>query len=281
YASTVQWFYIGFAAVLWLLLLFKIVLYWPQIRCELQNPLTCSVFEAFFMTLLQFSAVLAVLTPELALVMWFAANVGHAILVLYFSWNFLRDFQLKHVYTTWNVLYGGNMLAAVFAPLFQMEQAGPWIFWIGFFLFLPWYPISFYRYRKLPVSESARPTLCILAAPFNLTLAGYLSCGLQPDWHLAILFAVIGQVMYGYVLFHLPAILRLPFYPSYGALTFPFVIPAVALQKLLVFCRMSGLVLSDWMQYIVWLEQGIAVVMVTYALLRYLQYFWNSCSAKA
>ncbi|MGM9525848.1 MAG: hypothetical protein ACI3U1_06200, partial [Peptococcaceae bacterium] len=60
YASTVQWFYIGFAAVLWLLLLFKIMLYWPQTRCELQNPLTCSVFEAFFMTLLQFSAVLAV-----------------------------------------------------------------------------------------------------------------------------------------------------------------------------------------------------------------------------
>lgn len=270
-----HWSYLGMAIVLWLLLLLKLLLCWPQVRQEMQSPLTLSVFEAFFMTLLQVANATAVSVRPLALVLWWVANMGHIVLVITFSWRFLRHFQLRDVYTSWNVLYGGNLLAAVVASQLNMMSAGWWIFWVGVFLWLPWYPISVYRYWKLPVAEAAQPTLCILAAPFSLFLVGYLSAVPQPDWRLAVLTGCIAQTMYGYVLWHLPRILRLPFYPSYGALAFPFVIPTVALQKLLTFLAGNGVLYSALLHTLVLFEQGLAIILVTYVLLRYLQFLWQ------
>lgn len=272
YSGLLHWLYFAVTAVLWLLLVCKLVLCWPQAKQEFANPLTFSVFEAFFMTFLQMAAALEPYFHTMAYGMWVIANIGHGLLVILFSWRFLRRFQLAAVFTTWNVLYGGNMLAAVLSPMFHVEQLGQIIFWVGFILFLPWYPISAYRYWKLPVAEAAQPTLCILAAPFNLMLAAYLSCIAQPDLGMVLLIAVIAQVMYGYVLLRLPGILRLPFYPSYGALTFPFVIPAVAMQKLLTYLTAAGISYPAFLQYVVLLEQAIAVVMVTYVLVRYVCY---------
>ncbi len=265
--------YLSAAAALWLLLILKFLFCWAQARQELQNPLTFSVLEAFFMTLLQFSAALSVICYRVAFIFWVIANAGHIILVLTFSLRFLRKFQLNDVFATWNVLYGGNMLAAVVAPHFQMQHTAQYIFWIGFLLFLPWYFIAAYRYHKLPVEPSALPTLCIFAAPFNLSLTAYLSCTAHPNFMLAALFICLGQGAYFFVLYHLPKILRLPFYPSYGALTFPFVIPAVALQKFISICNLPNAKLIAVCNGLILAEQLIAVVMVTYALIRYTQFF--------
>lgn len=79
-----------------------------------------SVFEAFFMTLLQISAAIAPYFYQSAFTLWLVANIGHAIIVLLFSWYYLRNFQLQNVFATWNVLYGGNMLSAVVSVSFQM-----------------------------------------------------------------------------------------------------------------------------------------------------------------
>ena len=156
-----------------------------------------------------------------------------------------------------------------------MQHVGQWIFWTGFFLFLPWYFVAAYRYYKLPVTDAALPTVCIFSAPFNLALAAYLSCTAQPSYTIALLFATIGQSAYIFVLCCMPRILRLPFYPSYGALTFPFVIPAVALEKLLHTLNAAGAQqLAVW-NIIVRIEESIAIVMVTYALLRYLYFLWG------
>lgn len=273
YSKLLYWGYGMIAALLWLFLVLKILLCWEQVKQELANPLSLSVFEAFFMTLLQLAIYIEPYFSYFAFLCWVLANIGHVGMVFLFSQRYLHDFQLSTVYATWNVLYGGNMLAAVVAPLFHMEQIGLWIFWIGFFLFLPWYPISAYRYWKLPVAEEALPTLCILAAPFHLSLTAYLSCTAQPSVWLSLLFACIAQGMYLFVLMCLPRILKTSFSTSYGALTFPFVIPAVALQKLFIFLTSEGIAYPQFLHNIVLIEQAIAVIMVTYALIRYILYF--------
>lgn len=269
YSNFLSWGYGIVAVTLWILLLFKCIFYWPQAKQELANPLTLSVFEAFFMTLLQISIYSAPYFGKLAYFCWITANIGHIVLVVVFSQRYLNNFQLSSVYTTWNILYSGNMLAAVAAPLFHLEQAGQWIFWIGFFGLLPCYPISTYRYWKLPVTEAVLPTLCVLAAPFNLSLAAYLSCTDNPSVWFTLLLACIAQGMYLYVLFCLPRILKTPFTPSYGALTFPFVISAVALQKLLLFFTDSGISYPELLHQIIFIEELIAVLIVTYVLIRY------------
>lgn len=272
YSTLFHWLYLAVAAVLWIALLVKLVVCWPAAKKELINPLVFSVFEAYFMTLLQFSAALAPYYNQIALWFWYAANIGNFVLIGLFSWKYLREFQLNTVFTSWNVLYGGNMLAAVVAPAVHMEHLGAVLFWLHFIIFLPWYPISVYRYWKLPVAEAARPTICILAAPFNLTLAGYLTGVPHPQMWLAVIFAVIAQIAYVFVLIRLPGILKLPFYPSYGALTFPFVIPAVAMQKLALYLTELGHTVPSVLCGLVMFEQIIAVGMVTYVLFRYIIY---------
>lgn len=275
YSKMFHWIYISMAAILWLLLVLKLIFCWPQAQQELKNPLNFSVFEAFFMTLLQISAAIAPYFYQSAFTLWLVANIGHAIIVLLFSWYYLRNFQLQNVFATWNVLYGGNMLSAVVSVSFQMQHVGQWILWIGFFLFFPWYFVAAYRYYKLPVTDAALPTVCIFSAPFNLALAAYLSCTAQPSFTIALLFAAIGQSAYIFVLCCLPRILRLPFYSSYGALTFPFVIPAVALEKLLHTLNTAGTQQLAFWNIIVRIEESISIIMVTYALLRYLYFLWG------
>ncbi|MBQ5858502.1 MAG: TDT family transporter [Peptococcaceae bacterium] len=272
YSTILHWLYLTVAAVFWAALLIKLVLCWPDAKKELINPLAFSVFEAYFMTLLQFSAAIAPYYNRAALCLWAAANAGNFILIGLFSWRYLRAFHMADVFTSWNVLYGGNMLAAVVAPAVHMEPAGHVLFWLHFIIFLPWYPLSVYRYWKLPVAEAVRPTICILAAPFNLTLAGYLTGVAHPQLWLVLVFAVIAQLAYVFVLTRLPGILRLPFYPSYGALTFPFVIPAVAMKKLTVYLTELGYTVPAVLNGAVLLEQIVAVVMVTYVLMRYVMY---------
>lgn len=272
YSGVLRSGYLAMAVFLWIALLLKLVLFWAQAKEEFQNPLTMSVFEAFFMTMLQFVGVATEVSSILGMLLWTLATIGHIVLVILFSYRFLRNFQLGNVFTTWNVLYGGNMLAAVMSPYLHVEGIARIVFWVGVILFLPWYPISMYRYYKMPVEEAVKPTLCILAAPFNLTLAGYLSCMSHPDLRIAGLLFAIAQTMYLYVLMHLPGILKLPFYPSYGALTFPMVIPAVAFQKMLEYLSGIGIGYPGELAYILLAERVIAVVMVTYALIRYLQF---------
>lgn len=272
YSFVLHWLYLIIAAVLWFLLLAKLFFCWTEAKQEFQNPMTFSVFEAYFMTMLQFSAALATYCFSFAFSIWILANIMNVILILCFSWRYLRNFELKNVYTSWNVLYGGNMLAAVVAPVFQTEPVAQYIFWIDFLLFLPWYPISVYRYWKLPVSSSVKPSICILAAPFNLTLAGYLTITAQPNLWLVLLFAGIAQFAYAFVLIRLPGILKISFSASYGALTFPFVIPAVALQKLITYFSDSGFVVPSFLHGLVLIEQFVAAVMVTYVLIRFVIY---------
>lgn len=273
YSRALQFCCFAIAAVLWTCLLLKLVLFWPVAKEEFRNPLILSVFEAFFMTMLQFVGIATKVSAPLGMLLWAGATIGHIVLVILFSFRFLRNFRLETVFTTWIILYGGNMLAAVTSPYLQMEFFGRIIFWAGVILFLPWYPISIYRYAKLPVGDGIKPTFCILAAPFSLMLAGYLSCTSQPDLRLAVLLFAVAQIMYWYVLVHLPAILRLPFHPSYGAMTFPLVIPAVAFQKMLAYLSGVGVGYPGVLGCLVVAEQGIAAVMVTYVLVRYLQFF--------
>ena len=51
---------------------------------------------------------------------------------------------------------------------------------------------------------------------------------------------VLAQALFAVVLSRLPVLLRLRFYPSYAAMTFPFVITATALGKALAFFQANG-----------------------------------------
>ena len=76
------------------------------------------------------------------------------------------------------------------------------------------------------------------------------------------------------VLSRLPVLLRLRFYPSYAAMTFPFVITATALGKALAFFQANGLAVPEVLNVLFAAEAAVSVVMVGYVFIHYLHFFF-------
>ena len=65
-------------------------------------------------------------------------------------------------------------------------------------------------------------------------------------------------------------VLKLKFYPSYAAFTFPFAITAIAAMQSMAFFKNAGWP-QPWLRYVVIVETVIAVVMNLYAFIKYVQ----------
>ena len=52
YSTVFHWLYLEVAGVLWIALLAKLLLCWPDAKKELMSPLAFSVFEAYFISIL-------------------------------------------------------------------------------------------------------------------------------------------------------------------------------------------------------------------------------------
>ena len=173
------------------------------------------------------------------------------------------------MYPTSFLAFVGIVVASVTSAAFGRQTLGFGIFWFGFIAYLILLAVVTARYVKLPVADSAKPLFCIYTAPMSLCLAGYLTTAAQPSLAFAAVLAAAAQVLYVIVLTQLPKLLRLPFYPSYAAFTFPFVITAIALQKFLALLGAAG-VAAPALSWLLAAETVAACIMVGYALTRYL-----------
>ena len=78
------------------------------------------------------------------------------------------------------------------------------------------------------------------------------------------------SLLYVIVLIKTPSLLKLKFYPSYAAFTFPFAITAIAAMQSMAFFKNVGWP-QPWLRYVVIVETVIAVVMNLYAFIKYVQ----------
>lgn len=264
---------------LMLMLLVKIVRFKGVVREDLRNPIFASVSGTFFMTLMQLATYLEPLWHAGAFALWGAAVLGHAALIAWFTAIFIAGFKLSDVYPTYFICYVGIVVGSVTSPTFGMEALGQALFYGGFACYLALLVIVTLRYAKLGVPEGARPLFCIYAAPMSLLLAGYLTVTPEPNLAFALVLAVLAQALFALVLVRLPKLLKLPFYPSYAAMTFPFVITAIALGKVLNLAAANGFAVPAAFEVLVAAETLFATVMVLYVAARYLGYFYKLWAA--
>ena len=78
--------------------------------------------------------------------------------------------------------------------------------------------------------EATLPLLTIMAAPASLCLTGYLTMNTNPSWAFSLVMVLLAQGLYWGTLTKIFKYIRLSFYPSFGAFTFPLVISATALN---------------------------------------------------
>ena len=126
------------------------------------------------------------------------------------------------------------------------------------------------RYVKIPVKEPAQPLFCIYTAPTALCIAGYIQSVTNKSAAMVAGMLALSSLLYVIVLIKTPSLLKLKFYPSYAAFTFPFAITAIAAMQSMAFFKNAGWP-QPWLRYVVIVETVIAVVMNLYAFIKYVQ----------
>lgn len=269
------------AVLLIAMLVAKIILFPSMIRDDLHNSIMASVSATLFMTLMQLAGYLAPAAFAPAFVLWSAAIIAHLALMGWFTVRFISHFKLHEVFPTYFICYVGIVVASATSPTFGMEQVGRLLFWFGFACYMVLLGLVTYRYAKHEIPESARPLFCIYTAPMSLSIVGYLATSTQPNLLFVGVLTVLAQALFALVLVRLPVLLRLKFYPSYAAMTFPFVITATALGKGLELFSASGLYVPNVLYVLFAAEVAVSVVMVAYVLAHYLHFFFKRIEAPA
>ena len=264
-----------------LLLLAKIVRHPDMIRADFKNSILASVSATLLMAIMQLSTYLAPATLWGSFALWAMAIGLHLSLMAWFTARFIRRFQLKEVFPTYFICYVGIIVASATSPTYGAEALGHGLFWFGFACYLVLLGVITYRYAKHEVPEGARPLFCIYTAPMSLSLVGYLATAADPNPLMVAIMLVLAQAFLVLVLAQLPKFLALPFYPSYAAMTFPFVITATALSQGVAFLNGLSAGLPLALDVLVLAETGLAIVMVGYVTVCYLQFFFKRAEQPA
>lgn len=265
----------------------KIILYPRLIQDDLKNSILASVSATLFMALMQLATYLASVQYEVAFLVWACAVIAHILLMLWFTVRFIRRFKLPEVFPSYFICYVGIIVASVTSPTFAQQALGRVLFWFGFVCYIVLFALVTYRYAHHEVPEAARPLFCIYAAPMSLSLVGYLATDPAPHVMFVTVMLILAQVLYFFVLFHLPKFFKIGFYPSYAAMTFPFVISATALIKGVAFLE------TTWWQGAAYvplaftgdilgiIESVFATAMVFYVFIHYMRFFFQRIEESA
>lgn len=257
------------AAILGILFIIKVIIAPKQFAEDMNNPIMASVSGTFSMALMLLAGYAKPYIKSGAIIIWYIGIALHVVLILYFTVKFMVSLKMPKVFASYFIVYVGIAVAAVTAPVFERTAIGTAAFWFGFacaMALLILVTVRYVKYKEIP--EPAQPLFCIYTAPVSLCLAGYIQSVMPKSLPLIVFMAVLASLIYLVVLIKLPAFLKLKFYPSYAAFTFPFVISAIAMKMTMACLANMGQPLP-LLQYVVLIETIIAAVLTVYTLVRF------------
>lgn len=259
---------IGF--ILLMLVLTKLIKYPKDILNDFKNPIITSVSGTFLMSLIILSTYIAPFNIMFASYLWMFAVFLFAILIIYFTiMFFIKNFELKNVYASYYITYIGIVIASVSSPLYNQINIGKLIFIFGSISFIFLLGLTAYRYLKLKTPEQFKPLICINAAPFSLLLYGYLKTFTNISYEFVIFMFIFAVIFYIFAIAKFLEYKNIPFYPSYSAFAFPFVVAALA-------SKATSLCLKiDYLNYLVYIQTTIAVLLVFYVFFNYCKFLFT------
>ncbi|MDN3611731.1 TDT family transporter [Vibrio ostreicida] len=241
---------------------------------DIRDPLSGSLMAPMSMALLILSDYLAVVSPIIAYPLWFVALCLHLIMMAMFFYFQIIKFKISNIVPSWFLypvgLISSSLAGTKFGHTVFSETLVNTCITIYFFML----PLVLYRLMFEGIlPRRARPTLAIMAAPINLTLASYLVNFPQPDPILTGALAGIAITMTLLIYLCYFRLLRLKFQPSIAAVTFPSVISAIAMHRLTVFFE-HQYPQWYWLHNFGFFELSIATALVFWVCLGYLKMYW-------
>lgn len=264
------------AAFLLILVLLKLILFPGMVKEDLQNPIMASVAATFPMALMLLSTYVKPFIGMFAKYIWVFAIILHLLLIIYFTMKFIVKLQMPKVFASYFIIYVGIVVAAVTAPAYEALSIGTAAFWFGFVTLLVLLVLVTIRYVKFKqIPEPAQPLFCIYAAPTSLCVAGYVQSVTPKSKGFLLAMLALATVLYVIALIKAIGYLKLKFYPSFAAFTFPFVISAIATKQTMA-CLANMKQPLPFLQYVVLIETIIAVVFVVYTFVRFMQFLFTT-----
>lgn len=239
---------------------------------ELENPIVASVAPTFFMGIMILASYIIEFSYPLALYIWYCGIILHGLWAVLFSIRFLLNFNIRRVFASYFIVYVGIVVASVTAPAFNHLFLGQVIFWLGFTAYMILLPVVIYRVFWIKdIKNPALPTISIFAAPAGLCLAGYLSVFPEKNLLMVNCLTLLTFIMVTGVIIYLPKMIKVGFYPSFSAFTFPFVITAIGLKLITKFSNEK--INSSLFQYPAQIVEVLAIILVVFVLIKYLGFF--------
>ena len=263
----------GLGLVLWAIFLAKCILFFSAVKQAITTDAVVSSVTGgtFPMATMLLASYAKPFLPLPATVLWYLGTMFHCAMIVLFTARFVFGKQKAPLLASHFVVYVGIAVQSLTSPAFNAGRAFSMAgFWVGFVCLWVLLVAISKRYLTTPVPQPpAKPLFCIYAAPMSLCLAAYLAAAEQKQLWLVTLMMAVAGILYLMGLYGLFKSVKLPFYPSYAAFTFPFAISAVATKQAATFYQKQELALGNWMQVIVLLQTILAVVLVGYVLVRY------------
>lgn len=262
------------AMVLMVILIIKMLSDIEGFKTFMQNPVAAAAFATAPMSVTILSTYFP---PTIGKIIWIIGIIINALTILWFTLKFALRFKMTELFTTWSILYVGIVTASVTAPAYKMLPLGQSIFWFGFVCYFIVQSIICYRvfFLMKEIPEPMQPMLIVFSAPISLLLAGYMNSFPEKNMFIVYLLAGISSVFYIYSMFKFPKLLKLKFYPTISAFTFPMVISAIAMKLLTGFIGKSGGDVKI-LSMVVKFQEFVAVAIVVYVLVKYLQFIFKS-----
>lgn len=268
------------SAILFVLLTLKIIVCWKSVKEEYKNPVIASVIPTYSMAMMILAGYLKPYSSPMALGLWWLGVIIHVVLIVLYTKNFIIGFKINKIFPSTFIVYVGIAAAAITAPAFGLANIGQGIFWFAFVsLIILIFLIGYRVFVVKGIPEPAMPTTVIFAAPAALILAAYLNSFAEKNLTMLYFLAALVVVLYVVGLYFLVKGLRLKFYPSYAAFTFPMVISAIALKGANVALINSGKMIS-WLKYVVNTQEVIATVVVAYVFIKFIIFIFSSNEIK-
>lgn len=269
YGQGLRYAFGAVALLIALLFTLRLILDFPAVKKELGSPAVFGVLPTFDMTWMVLATYINPWHAGLAKFIWYGAVFLHAVLLVIFTKKFVLHFDVKNVFPTWFVMFIGFVVGSVTSGAMGTQGLGSVLFYLGFIAYLVLLVLVSYRVfvvKEMP--EATLPSLAIYTAPPHLCLAGYFGAVNNPHPAIVLLLFGLGIISYLGVLLALPKLLKLPFYPSFSAFTFPLVISTVAQKTVYTWLGEGyGIYLPPLVNT---LTTILALAVVLYVLLRYL-----------
>jgi tellurite resistance protein len=231
---------------------------------ELSDPVKMSFGVTVTVSLVLLSITTLQLVPAVSKALWVTGAALHLAYTLYVlnTWIHKSDFDIKHISPAWFIPVVGNILVPVAGAVHASAEISWFFFSIGLLFWLVLFTIIIYRMIfHHPLPDKLLPTLFILIAPPAVGFISYLKLAGGLDGFARVLY--FSALFLTLLLFlQIPRFLRLPFYLSWWAYSFP--LAAMTVATLL----MHSLTALPAYAFFAWLLLGVLYVVVVYLIAR-------------